>query len=114
MAIINFDHISSNPLLPAVKTAMIDAIHADYHNPSSQHSAGERAAAELDKARTAVAALINCANPKEVVFTSGGTEAVNHAVKGAAFASAKKGNHIVTSNVEHNAVIRSLKRLTPN
>jgi cysteine desulfurase len=111
MATINFDHISSKPLLPEVKTAMIDAINADYHNPSSQHSAGELAAAQLDKARTAVAALINCANPKEVVFTSGGTEAVNHAVKGAALANAKKGNHIITSNVEHNSVIRSLKRL---
>jgi cysteine desulfurase len=111
MTIINLDHISSYPLLLEVKTAMIDAINADYHNPSSQHSAGDLAAAQLDKARTAVAALINCANPKEVVFTSGGTEAVNHAVKGAAFANAKKGNHIITSNVEHNAVIRSLKRL---
>ena len=111
MGIINLDHISSNPLLPEVKTAMIDAIKADYHNPSSQHSAGELTAAQLDKARTAVADLINCTNPKEVVFTSGGTEAVNHAVKGAALANAKKGNHIITSNVEHNAVIRSLKRL---
>lgn len=112
MAIINFDHISSNPLLPEVKSAMIDAINADYHNPSSQHSAGELAAAQLDKARIAEAGLINCANPKEVVFTSGGTEAVNHAVKGAALANAKRGNHIITSNVEHNAVIRSLKRLS--
>ncbi len=111
MTIINFDHISSNPLLPEVKAAMIDAISADYHNPSSQHSAGERAAAQLETARTAVAGLINCTQSKEVVFTSGGTEAVNHAVKGAAFANAKKGNHIITSNVEHNAVIRSLKRL---
>ena len=56
MGIINLDHISSNPLLPEVKAAMIDAINADYHNPSSQHSAGERAAAPLDRARTAVAA----------------------------------------------------------
>ncbi|MGD9332601.1 MAG: cysteine desulfurase family protein [Desulfobacterales bacterium] len=111
MGIINFDHISSNPLLPEVKTAMIDAIRADYHNPSSQHSAGELAAAKIDQARTAVAALINCATPKEVVFTSGGTESVNHAIKGATLANAKKGNHIITSNVEHNAVIRSLKRL---
>jgi len=111
MGIINFDHISSNPLLPEVKTAMIDAIKADYHNPSSQHTAGEVAAEQLDQARTSVAALINCASPKEVVFTSGGTESVNHAIKGTVLANAKKGNHIITSNVEHNAVIRSLKRL---
>jgi cysteine desulfurase len=111
MGIINLDHISSNPLLPEVKTAMIEAINADYHNPSSQHTAGERAAALLERARADVAALINAATPKEIVFTSGGTESVNHAVKGAALANAKKGNHIITSNVEHNAVIRSLKRL---
>ena len=111
MGIINLDHISSNPLLPEVKTAMIDAINGDYHNPSSQHSAGEQAAGLLERARAEVAALINAAAPKEVVFTSGGTESVNHAVKGAALANAKKGNHIITSNVEHNAVIRSLKRL---
>jgi len=111
MGIINLDHISSNPLLPEVKTAMIAAINADYHNPSSQHSAGEQAAGLLDRARANVAELINAATPKEIVFTSGGTESVNHAVKGAALANAKKGNHIVTSNVEHNAVIRSLKRL---
>jgi len=111
MGIINLDHISSNPLLPEVKAAMIEAINADYHNPSSQHSAGEQAAELLDRARTNVASLINAATPKEIVFTSGGTESVNHAVKGAALANAKKGNHIITSNVEHNAVIRSLKRL---
>ena len=111
MGIINLDHISSNPLLPEVKSAMIDAINADYHNPSSQHSAGERAAEELDRSRASVAALINCAAPKEVVFTSGGTESVNHAIKRPVLAKAMKGNHIVTSNVEHNAVIRSLKRL---
>ncbi len=58
-----------------------------------------------------MAALINCASPKEIVFTSGGTESVNHAIKGVVLANAKKGNHIITSNVEHNAVIRSLKRL---
>ncbi len=111
MGIINLDHISSNPLLPEVKTAMIEAINADYHNPSSQHTAGEQAAGLLERARANVAALINAATPKEIVFTSGGTESVNHAVKGAALANAKKGNHIITSNVEHNAVIRSLKRL---
>jgi len=110
MTVINLDHLSSNPLLPEVKEAMIGAIRADLHNPSSQHKAGEAAAAYLDKARESVAALIH-ATPKEVVFTSGGTESVNHAVKGAAMANAAKGKHIVTTNIEHNAVIRSLRRL---
>jgi len=58
-----------------------------------------------------VAGLINADSPKEVVFTSGGTESDNHAVKGVAMANADKGKHIVTTNIEHNAVIRSLRRL---
>jgi cysteine desulfurase len=111
MNIINLDHISSNPLLPEVKEAMIAAIQADYHNPSSQHKRGEAAAEVLEKARKTVADLINASNPKEIVFTSSGTESVNHAIKGVALANAKKGKHIVTSNVEHNAAIRSIRRL---
>jgi cysteine desulfurase len=111
MKVINLDHISSKPLLPEVKQAMIDAINADYANPSSQHKKGEEAAEALEKARESVSALINCDSPKEIVFTSGGTESVNHAVKGVAWANAEKGKHIVTSNIEHNAVIRSLRRL---
>jgi len=111
MKYINLDHISSNPLLPEVKQAMIAAIQHDYHNPSSQHRAGEEAAAALEKAREQVAGLINADSPKEVVFTSGGTESDNHAVKGVAMANGDKGKHIVTTNIEHNAVIRSLRRL---
>jgi cysteine desulfurase len=111
MKIINLDQISSKPLLAEVKNAMVEAINMDYHNPSSQHKSGEQAAEALDRARESVAQLIHCAMPKEVVFTSGGTESVNHAVKGVAMANAEKGKHIVTSNIEHNAVIRSLRRL---
>jgi cysteine desulfurase len=111
MSVINLDHISSNPLLPEVKTAMIGAIEKDYANPASQHKRGEEAADALSKARTSVAKLINCALEKEIVFTSCGTESVNHAIKGVAQANAKKGKHIITSNIEHNAVIRSLRRL---
>ncbi len=111
MKYINLDHISSNPLLPEVKQAMIAAIQHDYHNPSSQHRAGEEAAAVLEKAREQVAGLIHADSPKEVVFTSGGTESDNHAVKGVAMANADRGKHIITTNIEHNAVIRSLRRL---
>jgi cysteine desulfurase len=111
MKIINLDQISSKALLPEVKAAMIDAINEDYHNPSSQHKSGEAAAEALEKSRNSVAELINAAMPKEVVFNSGGTESVNHAIKGVAMANVQKGKHIVTSNIEHNAVIRSLKRL---
>ncbi|MCF8039668.1 MAG: cysteine desulfurase [Desulfohalobiaceae bacterium] len=108
---LNLDHISSNPLLPEVKEVMIDAVQNDYHNPSSQHKAGEQAAEKIESAREAVARLINAKDPKEVVFTSCGTESVNHAIKGVAMANRDKGNHIITSNIEHNSVVRSLKRL---
>ena len=111
MEIINLDHLSSNPLLPEVQEAMISAIKMNYGNPSSQHRIGDKAAEALDRARNSVMKLINCAIPKELVFTSGGTESVNHAIKGVAFANAEKGRHIVTSNIEHNAVLRSLRRL---
>lgn len=111
MKIINMDHISANPILPEIKDVMIEAIKQDYANPSSQHKKGEQAAEALGKAREAVADLINCANPKEIVFTSGGTESVNHAIKGVALANQDRGKHIITSNIEHNAVIRSIRRL---
>jgi cysteine desulfurase len=112
MKFINLDHISYNPLLPEVKEAMIDVINSDFQNPSSQHSPGEEAALKLENARESVARLIHADNPREIVFTSGGTESVNHAIKGVAMANREKGMHIVTTNIEHNAVIRSLKRMT--
>ena len=111
MKVINLDYLASNPLLPHVQEAMIEAIRKNYGNPSSQHQIGDKAATALAKAREQVARLINAPSEKEVVFTSGGTESVNHAVKGVAFANADKGKHIVTSNIEHNAVLRSLRAL---
>ena len=111
MTIINLDHLSANPLLPAVQDAMIEAIKKNYGNPSSQHKLGDLAAEALEKARESVARLINGTIPKEIVFTSGGTESVNHAIKGVALARADNGKHIVTSNIEHNAVLRTLRRL---
>ncbi|MFO8113048.1 MAG: cysteine desulfurase family protein [Desulfosalsimonadaceae bacterium] len=112
MNLINLDHISAAPLLPEVKAIMIDAINSDLHNPSSQHQAGEAAAERIDIARESVRKLVGAGDGKEIVFTSGGTESVNHAIKGAAMANRNKGNHIITTNIEHNAVIRSLKRLS--
>lgn len=111
MRTINLDHISAAPILPEVQEAMIEAIRTNYGNPSSQHKIGDKAAEALNAARESVARLINSAVPNEVVFTSGGTESVNHAIKGVAFAHSKKGNHIVTSNIEHNVILRSLRRL---
>ena len=111
MKITYLDHMSANPLLPEVKAAMIEAINQDFGNPSSQHTVGEQAAEVLGRAREKVADLINCREPREIVFTSSGTESVNQAIKGIAFAHGDKGRHIITSNIEHNAVIRSLRRL---
>ncbi|MBW2086286.1 MAG: cysteine desulfurase [Deltaproteobacteria bacterium] len=112
MNIINLDYISSNPLLPEVAGAMIEAIKKNYGNPSSPHRLGDQATAALEGARESVARLINTASPGEVIFTSSGSESINHALKGVAWAKADKGRHIVTSNVEHNAVLKSLRRLT--
>jgi cysteine desulfurase len=111
MNIINLDHLSANPLLPEAQEAMIRALRTNFGNPSSQHKLGDKASEALEKARESVTRLINSGSSKEVVFTSGGTESVNIGVKGVAWAKAEKGKHIVTSNIEHNAVLRSLRRL---
>ncbi len=108
--IIYFDNISGTPLLPQVKEEMINYIQNHFGNPTSQHRIGDAAMEILEQARAQVAKLIN-ANPKEIVFTSGGTESVNHAIKGVAFAMADKGKHIITSNIEHQSVLRSLRML---
>lgn len=111
MKIVNLDYISGNPMLPEVQEAMIEAIRKNYGNPSSSHRLGDQATEALELAREKVARLINCVSPEEIVFTSCGTESINHAIKGVALARADKGKHIVTSNIEHNAVLKSLKRL---
>ena len=112
MSVINLDHISGSESAPEVKKAMIEVMNNNFGNPSSQHRLGDRAMEALEEARERVARLINAKQPKEVVFTSGGTESINHAIKGVALALAEeKGKHIVTSNIEHNAVLRTLRRL---
>jgi len=111
VSIINLDYLAANPLLPEVQEAMMEAVKENYANPSSQHQLGDEAVAALQLAREQVAGLIHSPVLKEVIFTSGGTESVNHAVKGVAFANANKGKHIVTSNIEHNAVLRTLRAL---
>jgi cysteine desulfurase len=112
MSVINLDHISANPLLPPVQEAMIEAIRKNHGNPSSLHQLGDEAAAALNGAREAVACLLNSKETtKEIIFTSGGTESINHAIKGVAAANSDKGKHIVTSNIEHNAVLKTLRRM---
>jgi len=107
---IYLDHISTTPLHPEVRKAMIHYLENEFGNPTSQHRIGDRASELLEAARTEVATLIQ-ARPEEIIFTSGGTESINHAIKGVALAMGDKGKHIVTSNIEHQAVLRSLRAL---
>ncbi len=110
MALIYLDHLSATPLHPKVKEAITQHLEI-FGNPSSDNQLGQPAAAALEQARGQVAGLINAADPKEVVFTSGGTEANNHALKGVAIGLREKGRHIITSNIEHKSVLNSLRTL---
>lgn len=101
---IYLDFNASTPVAPEVAAAMRPLLESHYGNPSSDHWAGQPALVALDAARSKVAALLACASD-EVVFTSGGSEANNLAIKGAFFAARGGANHIVTSQVEHPATL---------
>src|SRR3954463_2430465 len=108
---IYFDHNATTPVDPAVAEAMAGALVEDFGNPSSVHHFGQRAKARLDDARSEVATLIG-GEPSEVVFTSGGTEADNLALRGAAEALEATGRrHLIASAIEHEAVLVTLKAL---
>jgi cysteine desulfurase len=107
---IYFDHAATTPLRPEALEAMLPFLGGDFGNPSSPHSFGRRARAALDEAHERIAAQIN-AGPREIVITSGGTEALNLALKGAAWAGKARGHRIVTSAVEHHAVLHALQQL---
>jgi cysteine desulfurase len=100
---IYLDYNATTPIDPEVAAAMLPYIREHFGNPSSSHWYGLEARKGVEKARGQVAALLNC-SPAEIVFTSGGTESNNHAIKGAARALRKRGNHIITSAFEHPAV----------
>ncbi|MBR9998469.1 MAG: cysteine desulfurase [Cyclobacteriaceae bacterium] len=97
------DYNATTPIDPEVAGEMIPYIRERYGNPSSSYSIGRRNKEAVDLARNQVAALIN-ARPDEIIFTSGGTESNNHAIRGSAMANRDKGKHIITSSTEHPAV----------
>ncbi|TVL96764.1 MAG: cysteine desulfurase NifS [Candidatus Kuenenia stuttgartiensis] len=105
-----FDNNASTPIDPNVIVEMEPFIRQYYGNPSSGHWFGKKGREAVDTARRQVAELIG-ASPHEIIFTSGGSESNNHALKGVAFALKGKGNHIVTSVVEHPAIINPCKYL---
>ena len=100
---IYLDHNATTPIDPEVARAMQPFLEQYFGNPSSVHLYGIQTKKAVEEARRQMAALLNC-NPDEVVFTSGGTEANNYAIKGAAFQLRDRGNHIITTTIEHPAV----------
>jgi len=105
-----FDHSATTPVHPVVAEEMIRFITGNFGNPSSIHFFGREVKKAVEEAREKVARGIG-AKPEEIVFTSGGTESDNMAIKGAAYANRRKGNHIITSAVEHHAVLDTCKVL---
>ncbi len=108
---IYLDHSATTPLDPRVLEAMTPHFSEHFGNPSSVHAFGRESRAVLEESRYRIARFIG-AKPDEVFFTSGGTEADNHALRGAAHAARRKGkNHIITSAIEHHAVLHSAETL---
>lgn len=107
---IYLDHAATTSTDVEVVEAMEPFFTQKYGNPNSIHSFGQEAREAVEEAREKIARLIG-ANPSEIVFTAGGTEADNYAIKGIAWANQKKGNHIITSQIEHHAVLHSCQFL---
>ena len=105
---IYLDHLKTTPPLTEVVDAMQPWLCGQFGAPSSLHKLGLEARDAIDAARARLAKLVKGAEPEEIIFTSSGTEAINHAVKGAALANHRFGNHIVTTGIEHPAVISSV------
>ncbi len=107
---IYFDHNATTPVLDEVFEAMVPFLKDQWGNPSSIHWAGRGTKKAVEDGRESIAKLLNC-TPLEIIFTSSGTEGDNHAIKGLAYAKKDKGNHIITTKVEHPAVLNTCKHL---
>src|SRR3954463_6946383 len=108
---IYFDHNATTPMAPEVIETVVRTMTDAFGNASSIHHFGQQAKATLDEARSRVASLLN-ADPSEIVFTSGGTESDNFAIRGAADALEPKGRrHLIASSIEHEAVLNTFRAL---
>jgi cysteine desulfurase len=107
---IYMDYAATTPTDQRVVEAMLPYFGEIYGNPSSLHGFGQEARAAMEGARAKIAAFLG-AKPAEIVFTSGGTESDNFAIKGVAWANRKKGDHVITSAIEHHAVLETCRFL---
>lgn len=110
MKLIYFDHAATTPVKKDVLNEMLPYFSENYGNPSSIYSLGRRNRKAIEVARTRVAKAIGCSE-KEIYFTSCGSESDNLAIKGVAKANINKGKHIITSKIEHPAVLNTCKSL---
>src|ERR671933_1947448 len=104
------DHGTTTPLLPEVYAAMRPYYEDRYAVASGQYAAARQARKDIESARESLAEMLGC-RPAELIFTSGGTEAANLAVRGIAEASRRRGDHIITTQVEHRAVLDVCQQL---
>src|ERR1700742_3580577 len=110
MRSIYFDYNATTPLDAQVREAMMPFLSEVWGNPSSVHHVGRKARAYLDAFRERAAKVLGC-RPSEVIFTIGGTESANMAIFGAARALKAKGRHLITSSIEHHAVLHPFQCL---
>jgi cysteine desulfurase len=110
VTVIYLDHNATTPLDPAVREEMLACLEKVFGNPSSIHSLGQEAKRVIDKARARVARFIG-AQPEEIIFTSGGTEANNLAIMGAVSATRSSRPHVITTAIEHQAVLNPCRRI---
>ena len=108
---IYFDHAATTPMHPEVIETVNKYMKDYYGNPSSIYQTGQQAQNEIRKARQEIADYINAEDFRKIIFTSGGTESDNLAIKGIALANKNKGNHIITSKIEHHAVLHTCEYL---